>query len=164
MGSSDRSERLVAQIAAAARARRLTVGAAESLTGGNLSAALSAGPNAAEWYRGTVVAYAADVKFAVLDVAPGPVNTASCAAAMASNVRSLLGCDIAVATTGVGGPGPAEGVPAGTVFIAVASDGLQEVDQHDLDGEPSTVLHRTVELGLRAVLRALEDGNPGSQE
>lgn len=155
-GAENRRDELVAQIAALAEESGRTVGVAESLTGGQLSAALAGGENAAQWYRGSVVAYAPEVKFDVLQVDPGPVNTARCAREMALGAERVLGCDVAVSATGVGGPGPDEGVPAGTVFIACSRQGDEAgLGEHHLDGDPPAVLARTVELALESIRKAL---------
>lgn len=147
---------LVDHIAALAQERSLTVGVAESLTGGQIAAALAAGPEAAEWFRGSVVAYAPEVKFEVLGVRPGPVNTAACATQMATGAVTTLGCDVAVSATGVGGPGPDEQVPAGTVFVAAATaDDDVAVTEHRLPGDPAAVVKQTVELALKAILTTL---------
>ncbi|MFL6022453.1 MAG: CinA family protein [Marmoricola sp.] len=153
-----RLHELVDQIAALAQSRSLTVGVAESLTGGQISAALAGGDRAADWFRGAVVAYAAQVKFDVLQVDPGPVNTGSCASQMALGAHRVLDCDVAVSATGVGGPGPDEGTPAGTVFVASSRRGRAvEVDEHHLEGEPEAVVEGTVALALGALLEVLED-------
>src|SRR5690606_26026329 len=70
---------LAEQIADLAGSRGLTVAAAESLTGGAVSSALAAAPEASDWYRGCVVAYSPRVKFDVLGVTPGPLVTDRCA-------------------------------------------------------------------------------------
>jgi nicotinamide-nucleotide amidase len=123
VSGASRAERAetVAIIAAKATAAGLAVGTAESLTVGALAQALGAGDGAAEWFRGGVVAYASEVKFDVLGVQQGPVITALCAEQMAWGARRVLGADVAVAVTGVGGPDPEEGCPPGTVYVAVAS-------------------------------------------
>ena len=105
--------------------RGLTVGTAESLTGGLLCAALTSVPGSSDTVRGGVVSYATDLKAALLGVSRerlsdvGAVD-ALVAEQMAQGVRRLLGTDVGLATTGVAGPGPADGVPAGTVHIAVS--------------------------------------------
>lgn len=114
------SERLAKQIARQAGQSRVSIACAESLTGGQIATILAAAPDSAAWFRGSLVAYSAQVKFEVLGVPPGPVVTEQCAATMAVGVRRLLGADVAVAVTGVGGPDDEEGKPAGTVWIAVA--------------------------------------------
>ncbi|KGN42089.1 competence protein [Knoellia aerolata DSM 18566] len=106
-------------------ARGWTVGTAESLTGGLVCAALTSVPGSSDTVRGAVVAYATDVKAELLGVdrrrlsEVGPVD-ALVAAQMALGVRRLLGTDVGLATTGVAGPGPSDGVPAGTVHVAVS--------------------------------------------
>src|SRR5215208_80173 len=81
-------------------------------------ARLAAGPEASEWFRGSLVAYQETVKFDVLGVRRGPLVDPDCAEGMARGVGRLLGADVAVAATGVGGPDPSEGKPAGTVYVA----------------------------------------------
>jgi nicotinamide-nucleotide amidase len=106
-------------------ARGQTVAVAESLTGGLVAAALTSVPGSSAAFRGGVVAYATELKTALLGVPAdllarhGPVHEAV-AAAMASGVRASLGATFGLATTGVAGPGPADGHQAGTVFVAVA--------------------------------------------
>ena len=104
-------------------------------------------------------AYAAEVKFSVLGVRPGPVVTAEAAAAMAAGVARLLAADVAVAVTGVGGPEPAEGQPAGTVWMAVhvasAPDDRSRTRRDRFEGEPPDVCSGTVETALRMLQEAV---------
>ncbi len=113
------------QVVALLIARGATVATAESLTGGRLAAALTSVPGASACVVGGVVAYATAVKVAVLGVpadlvAEHGVVSGECAAAMARGSRDLLGTTYAMATTGVAGPDPQEGHPAGHVWVAVA--------------------------------------------
>ena len=110
-------------VVAASVERGLTVATAESLTGGLACAALTSVPGSSETVRGGVVSYASDVKADLLGVDPERLATvgavdAGVAAQMAEGVCRLLGADVGLATTGVAGPGPADGMPAGTVFVA----------------------------------------------
>ena len=100
--------------------RDLTMGTAESMTGGLIAARLTAAPGASEAFRGGVVSYASEVKYDILGVPRGPVVTAEAAEAMAIGACRVLGCDVAVSVTGVAGPEEQEGVPVGTVFLGVA--------------------------------------------
>jgi nicotinamide-nucleotide amidase len=145
----------VERIAELAIDREISVATAESLTCGTLSKELGAGPNAADWFVGGVVAYQESVKFEVLGVDEGPVVTAQCAEQMANGARELLGADIAVSATGVGGPDESEGKPPGTVFIAIAQESGTQVRQLDLDGEPDDVLTGTVSACLDLVEEVL---------
>ena len=97
----------------------LHVAVAESLTSGAVASRLGAGPEAANWFRGGIVAYDEGVKFDVLGVTPGPLVTERCAREMAEGIARLLEAEAAIGVTGVGGPEPSEGQPAGTVIVAV---------------------------------------------
>ncbi|MGH6654195.1 MAG: CinA family protein [Actinocrinis sp.] len=117
------------RVLALARRRRLTVAVAESLTGGQLAAAITAVPGASAVFRGSVTAYATDLKASVLGVdaallgAHGAVHH-EVARQMAEGVRRVCRADLGIATTGVAGPEPQDGHPVGTVFVAVAGPAL----------------------------------------
>ncbi|WP_411107519.1 CinA family protein [Streptomyces sp. cmx-4-9] len=102
-----------------------TLAVAESLTGGMVAAEITAVPGASRSFRGSVTAYATELKHRVLGVdaellaAEGAVN-AQVAEEMASGVRSVMGASWGAATTGVAGPEPQDGRPVGTVYIAAA--------------------------------------------
>lgn len=128
-----------------------TIAVAESLTGGQLSSALAAAPDASDWFRGGLVAYAPEVKFDVLGVTPGPVVTAQCAEELATGIERLLAARVGVGVTGVGGPDPEEGRPAGTVFAAVSTQGRVVVREWHFDGEPEEVLEQTIDAIVRLV-------------
>ncbi|MFF0545850.1 CinA family protein [Nocardia thailandica] len=136
------------EIAEFAREHGLTVAVAESLTGGNLAAALSAAPDSAEWFRGGVVAYSAQVKREVLGVPDVPVVSEIAARAMADGVRALTGADVAVATTGVGGPGAQDGEPAGSVWCAVSTPVAEWAVHNDFAGPPEQVLDQAISCAL----------------
>lgn len=102
------------------RSRDLTLGLAESVTGGLVSARLTAVPGCSDVMRGCVVSYASEVKFDVLGVENGPVVTEEAAGAMAQGARRVLGADVGLALTGVAGPGEQEGRPAGTLCVGLA--------------------------------------------
>jgi nicotinamide-nucleotide amidase len=155
-GPSDEAGDLAQQVAQALGGR--TVATAESITSGNVAAALAAAQDASQWLRGSVVAYSRQVKFSVLGVDRGPVVTATCARQMAIGVASLLGADISVATTGVGGPDAEEGQPAGTAFIAVGAQDRCGVKQYQFDGEPAQVVHLSTIQALRDLAAAVTAG------
>ncbi|MFD9795291.1 CinA family protein [Streptomyces sp. NPDC059070] len=104
--------------------RSQTLAVAESLTGGLVAAELTSVPGASRALRGSVTAYATDLKRSVLGVDAtllaerGAVDP-EVARQMARGVRTALGADWAIATTGVAGPDPQDGQPVGTVFVAV---------------------------------------------
>ena len=113
-------EDAVAQTVAAAG---VTLGLAESLTGGLAASRLVNVPGASRWFRGSVVSYASEVKFALLGVPEGPVVSEDAARAMADGARSVLGSDVGLAITGVAGPEPQDDRPPGTVFVGLARAG-----------------------------------------
>ena len=78
-------------------------------------------------FRGSVVSYASEVKFGLLDVTPGPVVNAAAASEMADGAMRALGCSVGLAVTGVAGPAEQDDVPVGTVFVAVAIAGAETV-------------------------------------
>jgi len=146
----------VAGLVAALRAAGQTVATAESLTGGLVCATLVEVPGASTVVRGSVVAYQPDVKVGLLGVDPdlvareGTVN-AAVAEQLAVGARERLGATWGLGTTGVAGPGPAEGHPAGTVHVAVAGpDGVRST-RLALDGDRESVRRGAV----RAVLADL---------
>ncbi len=146
-------DRIVQELSDIAHATGCTLASAESLTGGHLAAAISAAPEAGQWYRGGIVAYHPEVKYTLLGAPPGPVVTAPTAAAMARSAVELLGADYAVALTGVGGPEPQEGKPAGTVYLATCARGEEPAaERHRFDGEPVEVMEQTVRAALGALI------------
>ena len=101
----------------------LTLGLAESLTGGLAASRLVNVPGASRWFRGSVVSYASEVKFDVLGVPEGPVVSEAAARAMAEGARSVLGADVGLSMTGVAGPDSQDDQPPGTVFVGLARSG-----------------------------------------
>lgn len=139
----------------------LTIAAAESLTGGLVCSALVDVPGASAVLRGSVTAYATELKAQVLGVdaarlaSVGPVD-AQVAQEMADGVAQLLGADVAVATTGVAGPGPADGHEAGTVYIAAIAPWGSVWRLLELEGRRSQVRIQTVHQVLVLALELLD--------
>ena len=155
------SEEAAAVIATATKLG-LTVGCAESLTGGLVAADIVSIPGASAVFRGSIVAYDSMLKNDLLGVdastlASTGAVTAEVASAMAEGALARLGVDVAVATTGVAGPDPdpVSGEAPGAVFIAVAGGGLGTlVREMSLEGDRDEILQRAT----RAALQALLDG------
>jgi len=153
----DARSELAERIGELAREQGLTVGVAESLTGGMIAQALAVATGSAEWFRGSVVAYHSDVKHDLLDVPPGPVVSAEAAAAMARGARRLLNADVVVAATGAGGPGPQDGRDPGTVFLAVDADRAYRSVRLKIDeDDPAQVCATTAATALRMLVQLLE--------
>ena len=142
-----------------------TLATADSLTGGLVAAALTDVPGASSAFRGGVVAYATELKAEVLGVDVGMLKRhgpvyAPVAAAMADGVRQRLGATIGVATTGVAGPGPQDGHPAGTVHVAVSLAGDTVVRTMALPGNRDEVRRLSVERVLGLLLGRLREECP----
>ncbi len=143
-------------VGTALRARGLTLGLAESLTGGLVASRLVAVPGASDWFRGSVVSYASEVKYNVLGVPEGPVVTAEAARAMAEGARRVLGADVGLALTGVAGPDAQEGQAPGTVIVGLARDAAatESVEAH-LPGDRDRVRQYATITALDLLRRRL---------
>lgn len=102
------------------RERGLSLGLAESVTGGLVAGRLTGVPGASDVFRGSIVSYASEVKFDLLGVSAGPVVSEVAAVAMARGVQRVLHCDVALALTGVAGPEEQDGMPVGTLCVGIA--------------------------------------------
>jgi nicotinamide-nucleotide amidase len=144
------------------RGRGLRLATAESCTGGMVASRITAVPGASDVFAGSVVAYSNEVKETGLGVpaelitAHGAVS-AEVAAAMVEGARNRLGADVAVAVTGVAGPGggtPAK--PVGRVFVhAIGPDGEKSV-RTELPGDRDMIRGRATAASLHLVRRLLE--------
>ncbi len=137
------------------RAQGLSLGVAESITGGLITARLTSVPGASEVLRGGIVSYASEVKYDVLEVPTGPVVSEEAAAAMAEGACRVLGADVGLATTGVAGPSDQEGVPPGTVFLATTVDGVTETGVLRFPGDRERVRQFSVITVLDRLRRRL---------
>jgi nicotinamide-nucleotide amidase len=149
-------------VVAALRERGLTIAVAESLTGGRLTASLVDVPGASVVLRGGVVAYATELKARLLDVsaellaASGPID-AEVARQMADGVRSRLGADIGIATTGVAGPDPQDGHSPGEVWLGFAIGDRVTAVGLALGGDRETIRGDTVSESLSRLLLMLTE-------
>jgi nicotinamide-nucleotide amidase len=129
-------ETMESAVATSLAARSLSIGFAESLTGGMIASRFTDVPGVSGVFKGAVVSYASDVKRHLLEVPDGPVVSAQCAEAMAAGAAVLLEADVGLATTGVAGPAEQDGEPVGTVFIGlVIGDGKPESVRLHLPGD-----------------------------
>ena len=127
----------------------ITVGTAESLTGGAVASEIVTVAGASSCFEGAVVSYSHAVKEHVLGVSRellervGAVD-ADVAAAMARGAREALGVDWAVSTTGVAGPEPHDGHPVGTVFVGVSGPTGDSSHRLTLTGDRTGIRAATV--------------------
>ena len=144
------------------RGRGLTLGTAESCTGGMVAQRLTSVPGSSEVFVGAVVAYADEVKARELGVPReilerhGAVS-AETAAAMAAGARERLGADLAVAITGIAGPGGgSDEKPVGLVFLhAEGPDGSRSAD-FVFPGDRDSIRRRAAVTALHQLRRLLE--------
>jgi len=159
----DAAARVIAELTR----RRMTIAVAESLTGGLLVAELVGVPGASAVVRGGVVAYATELKSALLGVdaellaARSPIDP-EVARQMAEGVRRRLGtagrpADVGLATTGVAGPDEQDGHPVGEVWLGLAMEGLVEARGLTLGGDRASIRTATVAESLMFVWERLQD-------
>jgi nicotinamide-nucleotide amidase len=146
------------------RAAGLTLGTAESCTGGLVACRLTSVAGSSDVFRGGIVAYENGVKQALLDVPAALLEehgavSAEVAAAMAEGARERLGVDVAVSVTGIAGPGggtPEK--PVGLVFIHVSGPNEERAVRIEIPGEREWVRARSAATALHTVRRLLERG------
>lgn len=137
-----------------------TISVAESLTGGGLAEALSSLPGSSQIFRGSVTAYQAETKNSVLQVPLALISemgtvSEEVGVSMAAGVKDLMGSTWSISTTGVAGPGPVDGVPAGTVWVAI--DGpISQTLQLELSGTREIVRNATIAGAIAAFARILK--------
>lgn len=136
--------------------RQLTLGVAESLTGGLIASRLVDVPGASAWFRGGVVAYDSAVKRSLLDVPDGPVVSEKAAVAMAEGACRALGAAVGLGITGVAGPDPQEGIEPGTVFVGLSLPGKEGSSrQLRLPGDRSRIRQYSAISALDLLRRTL---------
>jgi nicotinamide-nucleotide amidase len=145
-------------------ARRQTLAAAESITGGRIARRLTAVPGASNWFAGGGVVYTDAAKRVLADLdaeilARHGAVSAEAAAGMAEGIRRRLATDWGLATTGYAGPGGGtEALPPGTVFLGVAGPAGTTTRRLLLPGVRTVVQARAAQAGLdllrREALRA----------
>lgn len=151
------ADELAVRAITACEARRLTVGTAESVTGGLVAGALSSVAGSSQVLRGGVVAYATDLKASLLGISDdllAHVVSEPVAMAMATAASRIVDADLGIATTGVAGPGWLDDQPPGTVWIAVhdARSGRVTSWQLTLTGDRAEVRQAAVEGALRLLI------------
>src|SRR5690349_3152698 len=141
--------------------RGITLATAESLTGGDLGALITAIPGASRTYLGGVVSYATEVKVDVLGVDQETVDTVGvvseqCAREMATGVRDLLKADIGLSTTGVAGPMPQEDKPVGLAYVGVAHGDDVRVTEVNAEGSRWDIRRAVVSAAMDLLAETVE--------
>lgn len=158
---SDHDDTLQECIGRLLRQTGKTVSAAESCTGGTISALFTGIAGSSEYYLGSVTSYANSVKTGVLGVSPEIIEThgavsSECVAAMAEGVRKLTGSDYSVATSGIAGPGGgSDSKPVGLVWIGVSSEAGTETFSCTFKGDRKRNMERFASSALDILRRKI---------
>ena len=137
------------------RSRGLTLGLAESVTGGLVASRITAVAGASDVFRGGIVSYASDVKFDLLGVPEGPVVSEVAASAMAVGAQRALGASVGLALTGVAGPTEQDGMPVGTLWIGLAIGATVHTTRITVPGQREQMRQMSVITALDFLRRTL---------
>lgn len=148
------------------RVRKLTIGFAESCTGGLLTATMTAAPGVSDVFMGSVVTYSNASKVDVLGVhenalkAEGAVSELV-AREMAQGTRRQMKVDVAVAITGIAGPGGGTpDKPVGTVCFAISGPGIAEDSvRKQFSGSRNDVQESSVRFAMEYLISRLKLGS-----
>lgn len=160
--------------------RKLSIGLAESCTGGAIAARITQVPGASDYFLGSIVSYSNSAKNRILGVPTAILDSYSAvskptALMMLEGVYRQFGCDFGLAITGVAGPsGGTPDTPIGTVFIATmtiqnthhvfsANDGITQgkslgpfVSRLQLEGDRQSIIQQSVEESLKSLIEIIE--------
>jgi PncC family amidohydrolase len=152
---------LAARLGDLASAQGMTIGTAESCTGGLVGHLITAVAGSSAYYLGGVVSYADSTKVGLIGVPAETIErhgavSAQVAVAMAEGVRERIGCDIAVAVTGVAGPdGGTAAKPVGLTYVATAQAGGQQVQRHQWAGDRAANKRHSAAAALQMLVDEL---------
>jgi nicotinamide-nucleotide amidase len=152
---------LVAELLERLAGRGWVLAVAESDTGGVLLDWLTAAPGSSRVVLGGVVAYHDHLKRSLLGVEPGLIErhgavSSAVASAMAEGMRRAAGADVALATTGISGPGGATvSKPVGLAYVAVATSVATRSTEHRWQGDRSANRRANARAAVLLALRVL---------
>ena len=138
------------------------ISVAESCTGGLVANKITDVPGSSEYFLGGVVAYSNDAKIKILGVKERTIRnwgavSKQCAVEMAIGAAKLFSADIAIATTGIAGPGGGtKDKPVGTVYIAYKVRGRIFTDKKRFTGDRWKIKNRIAEYSLEKLVSILQ--------
>ncbi|MDA3880857.1 MAG: competence/damage-inducible protein A [Prolixibacteraceae bacterium] len=144
--------------------KKATVAAAESCTGGQIAHSITSVPGCSGWFKGSVVAYANDMKSGVLKVSADDIEkhgavSETVVMQMAEGVRKLTNADYSLATSGIAGPdGGTADKPVGTVWIAVATPDKTFAQKYTFSNNRERNIIRSAQTALNMLREVLEKG------
>lgn len=155
---------LLEEVVETLKEQKLTISAAESLTGGRFSEALTSMEGCSSFFKGSIVCYSNEVKQSILQVTKETIDqygsvSMQCAKQLAENVKNMMNTNIGISFTGVAGPTSIESKDVGTVYIGVSIDHRPtEVYKLQLAGIRELIQNRTVKHGLYLILKQMNKG------
>lgn len=140
----------------------LTLGCAESFTGGSFASEITKVPGASKMFKGGIVTYATEEKINVLGVPESLVSeqgvvSKECALSMAMNAKRLLNVDVAISFTGNAGPDAMEGKPVGEIYIGVSIKDRNEVKCFHLNGSREDIQKQGILLGFEMLFELVNE-------
>jgi len=148
------------------KTKGLTIGFAESCTGGRIGSRIVSVPGSSAYFTGSIVSYDNQVKIDVLGIDSEILQTKGAvsrevAEAMALNARRILKTDIAVSVTGIAGPtGGSTEKPVGTVWIGYADKNRFFAEKFQFEQNRERNLERTVIAALHLALKSISETFP----
>jgi nicotinamide-nucleotide amidase len=139
----------------------LTIGTAESCTGGSVAATITSVPGSSAYFKGSIVSYATETKINLLGIPSEIIEKHSVvstevAEEMASRVQKILGVDYAIATTGNAGPAKGDSdAGVGTVFIAIATPEGIYSEEFNFGQPREKVIDRAVNKALEKIYKEI---------
>ncbi len=152
------AERLIQEAAL----RNMTIGLAESCTGGRIAGSLTDVQGASKVFLGSAVTYSNEAKIDILGVDPAIINdhgavSSRCAEKMAEGAKRIFRSDIALSVTGIAGPdGGSEEKPVGTVWFGISSKDATYTFKKQFSGERELIRNSAVKTALAALLEGVQ--------
>ncbi|MGX1930884.1 competence/damage-inducible protein A [Flagellimonas sp. 2504JD4-2] len=141
--------------------KKMTLGTAESFTGGKIAERITSIPGASAYFKGSIVGYATEVKMALLNVPKDIVDKHSVvsgevAVAMAENARKVLKTDFSIATTGNAGPTKGDSdAEVGTVFIAISTPKHTFAKQFTMGNQRERIVQKSVNKAFELLIKEI---------
>lgn len=154
--AADETQALSQRLGRLLAERGLSISCAESCTGGGIAAAITDISGSSQWFERGFVTYANSAKNQMLGVSNAVLEAHGAVSqpvveAMAVGALTEAGADIAIASSGIAGPGGgSEAKPVGTVWLAWAWQGTVQSHCYQFDGDRRSVRHQAVHEALRA--------------
>ncbi len=160
---TDEIDKLSAELGAALKARGWMAATAESCTGGGVGEAITRTAGSSAWFDRGFITYTNEAKQELLGVRAETLQTFGAVSEqtvleMARGALAASRADIAVALSGIAGPGGAmPGKPVGMVCFAwVSKQGFEKIETYYFSGERSAVRHQAIIAALRGIIAALQ--------